>query len=186
MRPYASGLIVGRFQVFHSGHERVFRTALKLCGRVLVLVGSSQESRTEKNPLSYDERVSMLTAVFPRESRSGRLIVAPLPDIGVGNVPAWGAYVLRAAVKSLGSVPELLVSGREERRVSWFDDCGEDISELYVPKTIDISATAMREWLCEGDEESWKRYCPRALHKSFGAMREAMLASEGNGRTASL
>ena len=42
-KPYDSGLIVGRFQTFHKGHQRLVETGLTLCDRLLILVGSAQE-----------------------------------------------------------------------------------------------------------------------------------------------
>ena len=186
MKPYKNGLIVGRFQVFHIGHERIVRTALKLCERVLVLIGSSQESRTEKNPLTYEERCEMISDVFPKEFEKGRLIIAPLPDIGVGNVPAWGRYVLDKASDILGCLPDLLVSGKEERRITWFDGFEGDISELYIPKTVDISATQMRQWLISGDLHMWMINSPSRLHKRSESLRRALTEAEGNDETASV
>ena len=51
MKPYDVGVICGRFQTFHIGHESLVNTALTLCDRVLILVGSSQECGTERNVL---------------------------------------------------------------------------------------------------------------------------------------
>ncbi len=186
MKPYANGLIVGRFQIFHIGHERIVRTALRLSETVLILIGSSQESRTEKNPLSYEERRAMISAVFGREIERGKLIIAPLPDIGVGNVPEWGRYVLENAAGILGVYPDLLVSGKEERRVTWFDGLEENITELYVPKTVDISATKMRELLRSGELMMWKIYSPLKIHPFAEDIARALKESEGNGITASV
>ncbi|MBP5730554.1 MAG: adenylyltransferase/cytidyltransferase family protein [Clostridia bacterium] len=185
MRPYATGLIVGRFQIFHIGHRNIVRAALKLCDRVLVLIGSSQEAGTAKNPLSYETRRDVIAEVFRRETGRGRLLIAPLPDLGVGNVPAWGNYVYSSASEVLGTPPELFVTGREERRISWFDD-NPAISELYVPKTVDISATQLREFLAAGDALQWRIFTDPANHHRFDELREAVLRSAGNTETASL
>ena len=185
MRAYASGLIVGRFQVFHIGHRNIVRAALRLCDRVLVLIGSSQEAGTAKNPLSYETRRDVIAEIFPREAERGRLIIAPLPDLGVGNVPAWGNYVYSAATDVLGTPPALFVTGREGRRVNWFDD-NPAISELYVPKTVDISATQLREFLAAGDVVNWRQYTDLSSWHRFEALREAVLRSAGNNETASM
>ena len=39
MKPYDSGVIVGRFQNLHKGHERLIDTGLLLCDRLLILIG---------------------------------------------------------------------------------------------------------------------------------------------------
>lgn len=183
---YKTGLVVGRFQIFHTGHEELVRTALALCKKTLLMIGSSQEAMTEKNPLSYEQRRGMISDIFKKEIDRGRLMIVPLPDIGAGNVPAWGNYVLEQATKALGEAPELLVSGKEERRVNWFDGPDAQVTELYVPKKIDISATELRAAIINGDRAMWQAYTNSSIASWFDTVRGAVVASLGNTGTASL
>lgn len=64
MKPYDVGLICGRFQTFHKGHEKLINTGLMLCDRVLILIGSAQEYGTERNPLNINTRTNMLKTVY--------------------------------------------------------------------------------------------------------------------------
>lgn len=59
--------IVGRFQPFHKGHQNLIDSALE-CDRVLIFLGSSQESRTYKNPLTYDERKNIILSNYSGEN----------------------------------------------------------------------------------------------------------------------
>ncbi|MGM9604078.1 MAG: adenylyltransferase/cytidyltransferase family protein [Faecousia sp.] len=181
-KPFSLGILVGRFQALHAGHEQMIRTALALCGQVGIFVGSSQESGTANNPFSYDTREGLLRLLF-----GDRVDIFPLPDIGVGNNGAWGEYVLRNVAARYRRVPDLLVSGKEARRVSWFDGM-EDvrISELYIPKAIDISASQMRSFLLEDDRESWQRYTNPVLWERYDHLRRLVLESKDNEETASL
>ena len=181
-KAFKLGIIVGRFQTFHSGHEYMISKALSVCERVGVFVGSSQESRTAKNPYTYEERRSILRTVF-----DDRIDVYPLPDIGVGNNSRWGDYVLENVKRRCGQAPDLLVSGKEQRRISWFNGAdGEGIAELYVPKIIDISATQMRGFMLEGDLESYKKFTPSRLWKDFERLREIVISSMENIETSSI
>lgn len=180
-RIYKTALLVGRFQIIHSGHADMIQTAVRLADRVLVLVGSSNESRTEKNPFSYAERKKMLLSIFPS------LEVAPLPDIGVGNCPKWGEYVLDVCLDSFGTEPELFVSGNESRRDDWFDsERGEKIARLFIPKTIDVSASRMREYLLCGDRENFGRYISPALNGYCDFMKNVLAESKGKKNTSSI
>lgn len=38
MKPYDVGLICGRFQTFHKGHEKLIDTGLLLCDRLLIFI----------------------------------------------------------------------------------------------------------------------------------------------------
>ena len=181
-KAYGLGIIVGRFQTLHMGHEYMIRMAMALCDRVLVFIGSSQEEGTEKNPFSYELRKDLLKTVF-----GDRIMIYPLPDIGVGNNGNWGDYVIENAEKVCGMKPDLLISGKEERRRDWFDGVeGLSISELYVPKTIDISASEMREFFIEDDQRSWKRYVDRRLWPRYGELRDIVLKASRNKDTESI
>ncbi len=181
-KPYKLGILVGRFQTLHSGHIDMISRAAELCDKVGVFVGSSDESGTSKNPFSYETREDMLKTVF-----GDGIFVYPLPDIGVGNNSAWGDYVLKNVVGRFGEMPDLLVSGKEARRISWFDSVeGASIAELYIPKTIDISATEMRDFLLEDDIDGWEKYTdPRLWHK-YERLRQEVLKSKNNNETQSI
>ena len=48
MKVYDTGLICGRFQTFHKGHERLVDTGLLLCDRLLIL--NNTDRYIHKNP----------------------------------------------------------------------------------------------------------------------------------------
>ena len=181
-KPYKLGITVGRFQVFHNGHKSMIDKAVELCGRVGVFIGSSQESGTNKNPFSYEMRESVIRKIYKEEVE-----IYPLPDIGVGNNSKWGDYVIENVISRFGESPDLLISGKEERRLGWFDSVeGLSIAELYIPKTINISAAEMRKMVLENDFETWKTFCDERLWDSFPKMREVILASCENEETSSI
>lgn len=181
-KPFKLGIIVGRFQNIHAGHEEMIEKALELCDRVAVFVGSSQESGTNKNPFSYELRRELLTRLF-----GDKILIYPLPDIGVGNNSRWGDYVLRNVEERVGMLPDLLISGKESRRIDWFDGVADlIIAELYIPKSIEISASQMREFFCGNDFESWKKYTNPKLWDLYDTLREIVLASRDNHITESI
>lgn len=167
------GILVGRFQVLHKGHGAVIRKAMNYCNEVGIFVGSAQEAGTAKNPFSYEQRKEYLQLVFPDAK------VFPLVDIGVGNSYKWGAYVIDNVIERFGRKPEVLFSGREERRLYWVDD-SMDIAEMYIPKVIDISATKMKEFIIADDKDSWNEYIEPALVPRYEEMRKIILASKDN------
>ena len=180
--PFQLGLIVGRFQTLHAGHRDMIGKACAVCDRVGVFIGSAQESGTLKNPFTYPERREMLQKVC-----GDRVEIEPLPDIGVGNNAKLGEYVLANARRAFGKTPDLLVSGKEARRIDWFDSAvGVTVAELYIPKTIDISAARMREFFIRDDRAAWQQYADRVLWDDYDAMRAKVLAAKENLQTDSL
>ena len=181
-KPYRLGIIIGRFQVFHTGHIFMIDKAIDLCEEVDIFIGSSQESGTYKNPFTYETRKSLIEAVYGKKIK-----VYPLPDIGVGNNNKWGDYVIENVEKRFGKDPDLFISGKEQRRIDWFDSVkGITISELYVPKTIEISASQMRAFMLEGDEASWRSYTDPRLWDRFEKLRAQVLDSHDNQVTSSI
>lgn len=141
---YKLALIIGRFQPFHIGHKEIVDAALKYSDRVLILVGSAQEHGTVQNPLSYTFRTQIIKTVYQNEIRDNKLIIYPLADMGIGNNSAWGNYIINYIKDNIGCIPDVFISGIEIRRDNWFVDF-ENIKCIQVRKTIDISATKVRE-----------------------------------------
>lgn len=97
------GAVVGRFQLFHNGHERLIREASKRCDTLLILVGSSQEYRTVKNPLSITERIRCINKCLALHTIANAIII-PVPDI-IYDDPAWVANIAEI-VESYGFEPK--------------------------------------------------------------------------------
>ena len=73
-RPIA--IFIGRFQPFHIGHYDAFLRMNKLYPRVNILIGSSNRSRTQDNPLTYTERKDYIRSVVgPKPT------ILPLRDV---------------------------------------------------------------------------------------------------------
>lgn len=81
-QPFDILVFIGRFQPVHIGHLEVIQTALQKSRHVVILIGSSNQPRTSKNPWTFDQRSDMimesLAAIDP--SYCSRVIIKPLRD----------------------------------------------------------------------------------------------------------
>ena len=66
-RRAVKGLFVGRFQPFHLGHLKVIEWILERCEKVTVVIGSSLEFSTQRNPFTYEERREMIEKSLEKE-----------------------------------------------------------------------------------------------------------------------
>lgn len=177
LKPYDCGLICGRFQTFHIGHESLVETGLKLCDRVLILVGSSQESGTERNPYDVATRMDMLRAIYGNDSDV--IMMHGLTDLTDENDirPEWGRYLLDAVDRYLYKAPELMIYGNDESRSRWFDpEDIRDTSEFIVNRgRIPISATMVREAMVFDRRKEWMSMVNPKLHKMYNRLREELM-----------
>lgn len=179
MKPYDVGLICGRFQTFHKGHEKLVETGLLLCDRLLILVGSSQECGTERNPLNINTRTKMLKAVYGDDPN---IMIYGLPDLTNENDirPEWGRYLLANADRYIYKNPELMIYGNDESRSAWF--AKEDLkytTELIINRSeLPISATMLRELMVKDDRKGWMALVNPKLHKMYDEIRRELMSVE--------
>lgn len=176
MRPYDTGLIVGRFQTFHNGHEKLVNTGLLLCDRLLILVGSAQESGTERNPLNVATRINMIQEVYKDDNR---IKVYALSDMTNEDdiCPEWGKYLLENVHRYIYKNPEIMIYGNDESRSGWFDKKDlKNTTELIINRTeLPISATMLRQLMVEDKREEWMQFVNPRLHKMYDEIRSELL-----------
>ena len=179
MKPYDCGLICGRFQTFHKGHESLVETGLKLCDRLLILVGSAQECGTERNPFNINTRTKMLKTIY---GDNQNIMIYGLADLTNENdiTPDWGRYLLKNVDRYIYKAPELMIYGNDEARSRWFDpEDIKDTSEFIVNRgRIPISATMVREAMVFDGRKEWMSMVNPRLHKMYDELRRELMSIE--------
>jgi nicotinamide-nucleotide adenylyltransferase len=74
------GLYVGRFQPFHKGHLALVKSALKEVDKLYIVIGSAQESHTERNPFTAGERLLMIMKTLESDGLLDDTIIVPVED----------------------------------------------------------------------------------------------------------
>lgn len=64
---YSYCVFIGRFQPCHKAHLQVIKQALEEAKELILVLGSARAARNIKNPFTYDERVSMISACLSKE-----------------------------------------------------------------------------------------------------------------------
>ena len=162
MKKYKLGMYLGRFQPFHNGHKSIVDKMLEECDEVLIVVGSSQEKGTVKNPFPAWERCEMISDVYSDESVSERVYILTIPDrLTTGNDSGWGDYVMKY-LENYGYYPNAIYQGNEAERNTWYENWAvaiECVSRLDVP----ISATLIRAAMVERNIDLIYAWCPREV-----------------------
>lgn len=164
------GLVIMRGQPVHVGHLRLIISALKLCDRVYVVLGSTQEFGTSRNPFTFAERKKMLKMHFNRDLRVSpydsadldltgwwsRIVVVGLKDIFSLR---WPSYVLEEIAKIDPDANLRWIFGGSQYDVDWFKD--HKLKPYIVDRTDAkypyASASMIRDMLTYGDPR-WMDY----------------------------
>lgn len=112
-------VFIGRFEPFHLGHLRVVQLALEQAQQVLILVGSSYQARTIKNPFTYAEREIMIQQNLDPQY-IGRVSIRPIRDYPY-NDAKWLAEVqnhVDVLSQTMGN--KIGVIGYEKDDSSWY------------------------------------------------------------------
>jgi bifunctional NMN adenylyltransferase/nudix hydrolase len=92
-------VFIGRFQPLHIGHLEVIDRARELADKVIILVGSSFQPRTPKNPFTYVERRNMIQEALGIDAADW-VIIRPLRDKPY-NDQKWANQVQQEVARCL-------------------------------------------------------------------------------------
>lgn len=179
MKEFDTCLLVGRFNTFHNGHEFLARTGLKFADRILIFVGSAQESGTKRNPFNVSTRIKMIKEVLGEDKN---IMIYALPDLTHEDdiTHDWGRYVIDNTKRYIYKSPDVMIYGNDESRSAWF--APEDIKdtlEIIVPRSkMNISATMTREFMKNDEREKWMELVNPKLHKMYDELRAELMISE--------
>ena len=156
-------LFIGRFQPFHEGHLYSLNKCLELADRVIVGIGSSQESGTENNPWDYETRKKMIEKVMREPSLEGSsLQIVAIPD--VHDDKKWGDLI-KEIIEQAGQQPYQVVGvGNNEWTNRIFRTINIEVYETGLYKRDELEGIKIRTLMRAGDD-SWKSRVPKSVVK---------------------
>lgn len=155
-----SCLFVGRFQPFHNGHLMVIKGMTKVCGKIVIGIGSPEAATSGENPFTAAERREMIQRALQDENiiPNFDVFIVEVPD--VGDDEAWAKKCLE-----LAETVHQVWTGNE-----WTKTCFEKIGiEVKTIKEVPgISATEIRERMKEGGD--WRALVPSEVASYLGEL----------------
>ncbi len=143
-----TALMIGRFQPFHNGHVKLIEFAEEEVDKIIIGIGSSQESHTWENPFTAEERRKMIERSLKTFQRYE---IIEIPD--VNNDKIWISHVKRI-------VPEFqVVYTNGELEIKLFREAGFEVRTTPLFSRDLYSGTEIRRRMAEG--EKWERLIPQ-------------------------
>jgi nicotinamide-nucleotide adenylyltransferase len=148
-----TALFVGRFQPFHMGHLKVIKWILKKYDKIVIVIGSSQEVITEKNPFTFNERKKMIKKTLENEKIEGRKYkIIGVPDVYDDKI--WIKSILKKAKFDVVFTMN-----------SWTRRCFDNykIKVKKHPIFGNISGSMIRKMM--KNDEKWEKLVPGEVEK---------------------
>jgi bifunctional NMN adenylyltransferase/nudix hydrolase len=140
---FKTGVIIGRFQPFHSGHAKLLNEALRNSEKVVVILGSANSARSVRNPLLASERKEMIRANLSSTDLA-RVSFGEVRDYFYNN-SAWTNEVLEKVRSGAPAGGSTALFGYEKdfssHYLKWFPDWKYAGVEFHE----NLSATPLRE-----------------------------------------
>ncbi len=155
------GLFIGRFQPLHNGHMRAIEWILGRCGKLIVLVGSSQKCYELENPFTVGERIDMLYRTLKSKGVADRCLILSIPDIQ--NNALWVSHI-----NSL--VPRYdVVFTNNALTKRLFREAGREVVAIPFFDRKSNDGTKIRRAMAKGD--GWEKLVPDEARKFMKEIR---------------
>lgn len=152
-------VVIGRFSPFHNGHKYIIESVAKDSDYVLVLVGSSFQSRSLKNPFTFQERHDMIKS-WADQAEIDNIYVGAIRDYPY-NDAMWIKSVQDAVAHLTCTIPgkvEIHLTGCDKDASTWylhaFPQWKTHFLSEYTGQDLKTNATLVREILFSGDPVS--------------------------------
>lgn len=173
-KQYDLAVFIGRMSPLHDAHIENIKHAQAIARRVLVIFGSANAPRDERNPFTNEHRSDMLLKVFPPPSgeinlkRPNLLDDSDIPGTVfhrfMNDMPSnelWAAEVMRLAGKfSGGKEAKIAIVGHKKDESSFYLDLfpSWDFIETgaHMYGDAEMAATQIRTLMFEGRFEEAK------------------------------
>ena len=171
---YKVAVLIGRFEPFHNGHHANVKQAFEIADHVQILIGSSYQPRTPKNPFKFSERREMISAVLGRTQKvTGSLkpnySIDPIRDFKYSD-NSWIAQVQKTVAKEHPGVDDkdICILGYDKDESSWYNHAFPEWTFIPLEGFVEfgskpIDATKIRELYFENHLDFLIGALPQAI-----------------------
>ena len=172
-KKFKLAVLIGRYEPVHNGHLAIFKQAKALADTVHVLIGSSYQPRTIKNPFTFEERYRLILPLLQEAGfgNCNNIAISAIRDYSY-NDNLWIQEVQSAIKASFPYIQddEIVILGHEKDESSWylraFPNWHFEPLDGYVEYgTHPIDATKIRSLFFEGHLDFVKGAVPAAVLK---------------------
>lgn len=147
-----TGLIVMRGQPLHNGHISLINLMLKECNNCNIVLGSIQESGTERNPFTFEERKQMIKNIYGDK----------INIYGVEDIPNNNELWLKTIFSKIKNKVDIYYCGDDDNGIFFKNDIKtiRKLDRNNQKEDLKISGTEIREMIINKNIK-WKNFVPK-------------------------
>lgn len=175
---YKRVVLIGRFQCLHNGHLANFLQALDIADKVIILVGSSYQPRTPKNPFRYLERADMINEAILAVRPDAEFSIYPLRDFKYSN-NEWIASVQERVKRDSPDIEDkdIAILGFDKDESSWYNHAFPEWDFVALNGFVEhgskpIDATKIRELYFEDHLDYIQSTIPKTVFEYLKEFRK--------------
>lgn len=136
--------VIGRFQPFHDGHEKLILRALETAEKVVVIIGDTGCAPTYRDPWTVQERLQMIRAGLDGKCDVSRICFVSVEDVPYDDF-SWKLKV-KDAVASMNDDrhQERFLVGHKKDASSFYLDMFPEWQFISVEPHLTLDATSIR------------------------------------------
>lgn len=136
---------IGRFQPIHFGHVETIKSALTRSERVLIIVGSSENEISFRNPFTFDERVDLIKGTIRElipQDRHNDILIEGVAD--VNNDVKWKDSIVEIIRKHESNPSNVELTGVDKDHTTYYLKFFSEYPLVLAQHAV-INATDIRE-----------------------------------------
>lgn len=155
---YDFTVFIGRMQPPTNAHIATIKKALEISNHVIILIGSSFQPRTIKNPWNHNERIAMIINELPAGS-SSKMTFKPLRDYRY-NDQEWVQQIQQIVKSQTISItkPKIGLIGCKKDQSSYYLNYFPQWDMIPTDHIADVDATTVRSEYFDNNFFAWRDY----------------------------
>lgn len=162
-KKYDYTVYIGRFQPVHNGHIKTMHNALDVSNKLIVLCGSSNQSGTAKNPLTFHQRANLILKSL--KGYENRVSIAGINDYE--NDKDWERAVNNTINSLSKSGSKIAIIGHFKDDSSYYLNNFPEYELIKMPNFDNINATDIRNAINNNDLAFVKSVVPSVIYEDI-------------------